>query len=114
MSIDTRRLARIKNEILGKNYVLSLVFIGNKKSISLNSTYRNKQKAANVLSFPLSQTEGEIFINVPLARREARQEDTTLADRVTYLFIHGILHLKGYAHGRRMDTEEKRLSKKFL
>ena len=52
----------IKNTVLGKNYSLSLVFIGESKSAELNLSYRNKNKPTNILSFPLDKKTGEIFI----------------------------------------------------
>ncbi|MCI0533577.1 rRNA maturation RNAse YbeY, partial [bacterium] len=43
----------IKNAVLGTRYELSLVFVGDILSRKLNLRYRNKNKAANILSFPL-------------------------------------------------------------
>jgi len=114
VSIQTRRLTTIKQQVLGSTYELSLVLIGNTRAQTLNNMYRKKNKPTNVLSFPLSNTEGEIFINVPLAQKEARTARRSLSKHITYLFIHGVLHLKGCRHGATMEAEEQRLSSKFL
>jgi len=114
VSLETRRLIRIKNHVLGKHYNLSLVFVGDARSKKLNQKYRKKQKPANVLSFSLSDSDGEMFINVPLAQREAKRSKTTKGARITHLFIHGTLHLKGFQHGAKMETQEQRLSSRFL
>jgi ssRNA-specific RNase YbeY (16S rRNA maturation enzyme) len=53
----------MKESVLGKKYELSLVFIGDKKSKSLNKKFRNKDYKANILSFPIDNDMGEIFIN---------------------------------------------------
>ena len=53
----------IARDILGAEYTLSLVFVGDAKSRALNKNYRNKTYTPNVLSFPLSDSMGEIFIN---------------------------------------------------
>jgi rRNA maturation RNase YbeY len=103
----------IKNKILGSDYILSLVFIGNTRSRSLNKAYRKKNKPANVLSFPLGKNEGEIFIDLAHARKEAKNFDDTYPHFVGFLFIHGLLHLKGYAHSSKMEHEEKRFRKMF-
>lgn len=103
----------MKNIVLGTSYTLSLVFIGDYKARALNIQYRNKHTAANVLSFPLSPHEGEIFLNLARIRREHKKFDLSYQGHVQYLFIHGLLHLKGMAHGSTMDETERRLRKKF-
>ncbi len=105
--------AEIKNAILGKKYELSLVFCGNRKSKELNKIYRNKDYTPNVLSFPLDKKSGEIFINPHVAKKEAVKFDKNYKDFVGYLFIHGLLHLKGMEHGSTMDKAEEKFQKKF-
>ena len=115
MSLDIRRtvkgapsapFARIADGILGRRYQLSLVLCGDTLAQRMNAEHRQKTYKPNVLSFPLSETEGEIFLNLAKAGREARAEGITHSERVTYLFIHACLHLKGLPHGRRMDELE--------
>ena len=53
----------IKESVLGKKYELSLVFIGDQKSRTLNKKFRKKDYKANILSFPVDEDMGEIFIN---------------------------------------------------
>ncbi len=103
----------IKKDILGKGYDLSLVFIDSKKSQELNHTYRKKNKPANVLSFPLSKKEGEIFVCPSVAKKQARDYGKTLQEFVFFLVIHGMLHLKGMAHGRIMEKAEKKYDQKY-
>jgi probable rRNA maturation factor len=104
---------RVKNEALGKDYELSLVFIGNKKSRALNKKYRKKDKPTNILTFSLSKTEGEIFITPETAKHDAKKFDMKENDFIAYLFIHGLLHLKGLKHGDKMEKEEQKLKKKY-
>ncbi|PIP55917.1 MAG: rRNA maturation RNase YbeY [Candidatus Zambryskibacteria bacterium CG_4_9_14_3_um_filter_42_9] len=99
----------LKNTVLGRKFELSLVFIDDRLSRRLNSTYRGKNKPTNVLSFPLSFKSGEIFIDLITARKETKKFDMTLKKLVTFLFIHGLLHLKGMAHGDTMERAEKKL-----
>ncbi|MEX2013310.1 MAG: rRNA maturation RNase YbeY [Parcubacteria group bacterium] len=100
---------RLKNRVLGRSFELSLVFIDNKLSRRLNRTYRGKNSPANVLSFPLSKSTGEIFIDLVTAQKETKEFGMSFEQFVTFLFIHGLLHLKGMAHGDTMEQAEKTL-----
>lgn len=111
---DARRFRDIYEEILGTSYDLSVVFVEEKEGHELNKKYRKKDYATNVLSFPLSETEGELILCIPIIEREAQKASISSAQHILYLFIHGCLHLKGYEHGSKMDAEEKRLSAQFI
>lgn len=103
----------IKNHVLGKKYELSLVFIGDKLSQKLNRQYREKNKPTNILSFPLSETSGEIFINAKQAQREAKKFDRDFKNFIAFLFIHGLVHLKGFEHSSKMEKQEELVRNKF-
>lgn len=105
---------RIKEAILGKRYGLSLVFIGEKRARTLNAAYRNKKYVPNVLSFPLTKDTGEIFIAPKVAAREAGRFSMTPREYTGLLFIHGLLHLKGYRHGATMEKAEKKYLVKYV
>lgn len=95
--------------ILPRTYTLSLVLCGDHLARRLNAEYRKKTYSPNVLSFPLSDTEGEIFINVRKAAREARRIGIPTRERIAHLFVHGCLHLSGIGHGPAMERREKTL-----
>ena len=113
----------IARAILGSSYELSLVICGDDLARRMYLEHRkyavkglrptSKTYASNVLSFPLSDTEGEIFLNIRKAEREARQLGTTPRDRLAYLFIHGCFHLKGLDHSDTMEAAEARIMKRF-
>jgi len=103
----------IKNKILGKRYKLSLVFVGKKRAASLNRACRNKNYTPNILSFPLDDTSGEIYICPEVSRKEAAAYGLSESGYLQYLFIHGCLHLKGFDHGDTMDKLEKRYLRMF-
>ena len=105
--------ASIKDAGLGLNYSLSLVFIGEKESQKLNFSYRGKNKPTNILSFPLDKKSGEIFITLSVARKEALMFDRTFSNFIAFLFIHGLMHLKGHLHGDTMERAESKLRRKF-
>lgn len=103
----------IKNAILGTRYELSLTFVGATRAQQLNETHRGKSYVPNVLSFPLTDCVGEIYIAPSVAAKEAYKFNMTPDGYVGFLFIHGCLHLKGYDHGDAMDTAEKKFCTKF-
>jgi probable rRNA maturation factor len=98
----------MKNTILGKSYALSLTFIGEQRAQALNKAHRNATYVPNVLSFPLAKNAGEIYITPLVARREAHKYSMKPDGYIGYLFIHGLLHLKGYPHGATMEKAEKK------
>ncbi|MBU1046830.1 rRNA maturation RNase YbeY [Patescibacteria group bacterium] len=104
---------KIVDKVLGKKYELSLVFIGDKLSRKLNNQYRKIDKPTNILTFTLSKTEGEIFINLGLAKKEASKFERNYTNFVGLLLIHGLIHLKGYEHSSKMEREEEKIQKIF-
>lgn len=83
---------------------------------SLNTQYRHKPKATDVLSFsylegktPLFPHEpaGEIYISLETAARQAKEWDTTLAEELAILTVHGSLHVMGYDHEGSAAAEKK-------
>ena len=103
----------MKKAVLGEKYSLSLVFIREKKSAELNNSYRKKNKPTNILSFPLDKNNGEIFITLSLTRKEAVLFERKPDNFVAFLFIHGLLHLKGMKHGSTMEKAEAKLRRQF-
>lgn len=112
-SYPTFQYETMKNDILGKRYDLSLQFVGPTRAAKLNETYRQKTYTPNVLSFPLTEDTGEIFICPQIAVKEAAKYELSTSGYVAYLFIHGLLHLKGLDHGDEMDKQEKRYLRKY-
>jgi len=99
--------------ILPRNYELSLVICGDSLAQRMNKMYRKKTYKPNVLSFPLSKHEGEIFLNIRKAAREARRLGIPARARIAHLFVHGCTHLRGLKHGTTMDRLEQKVLKKY-
>lgn len=104
---------QIKDKILGKNYELSLVFTNDALSKSLHKKWQGKSGPANILSFPLSKKNGEIFINPRTAYRESKKFGYPNFLFLGFLFIHGCCHLKGLKHGQKMEKLEEKYRKMF-
>ena len=113
-NIDGVFLHKIKKEILGDKYDLSIYFVGEKKIRQINKKYRNKDYITDILSFPfLEDNFGEIYICLNKVEHKSKKFDTNTKNYLNYLFIHGMTHLKGLDHGDEMDRLEKKYTKKL-
>ena len=104
---------KIKESALGKKYLLSLVFINKAQSKFLNKKYRGKNKPTNILSFNIAKECGEIFITPNIVKKQLKIFNLNYKKMTVYLFIHGIMHLKGMQHGSKMERAEEKLRRKF-
>jgi len=96
---------------------VTLVFVGDAAIRRLNRVYRKKDKATDVLSFPLMEKGpdgdlhmGDIIISVPRAAAQAGELGHSLDQELRYLTAHGFLHLLGFEHSRGHEEEEKKLA----
>lgn len=79
---------------------LAIAFVDDATMRKLNREFRRKDKTTDVLTFPGDEPThlGDIVISLEQARRQARDEQHSLATEVRYLILHGILHSMGYDH----------------
>lgn len=103
----------IKEASLGNNYSLSLIFTSPAKMKKLNTIYRDKEKPTDILSFPLNENEGEIYISLSEAKKESKKFERDYENFIAFLFIHGCVHLIGHDHGSTMENIEVKLRNKF-
>jgi probable rRNA maturation factor len=90
---------------------LTIRLVDEAEGRELNNTWRHKDYATNVLSFPADVPDemldipllGDLVICVPVVAREAAEQGKTLDAHWAHLVIHGCLHLLGYDH---IDDEE--------
>jgi len=104
---------RMKDQILGKTYELSIVFVDKKTIEKMSQDFKGNKKHTNILSFPLEKNSGEIVMNLQTIRTEAKNFDKKYVEYLGFLVIHGMLHLKGFVHSSKMETEEKKFVKIF-
>lgn len=114
ISLSESLLQKIADSILDTSYDVSIVVVGEKRARSLNMEYRGKDYIPNVLSFPIDETMGEIFLNPKTARLEAPKFNLSTDHYLYYLIIHSMLHLKGFDHGDEMSAQESLYMKKFF
>ena len=86
---------------------------------SLNKTYRGKDKATDVLSFPIYEDGnfdmnecisgallGDVVISIPRAREQAKEVGNPFLKEIAFLTVHSVLHLLGYDHERSSEDDE--------
>ena len=89
--------------------LISISFSGDKKIMKLNSCFRKKKSATNVLSFPSNYKFnntiflGDIIFSMETILKEAKRDNKCVENHLIHLFIHAVLHLLGYDH----ETEEQ-------
>jgi len=103
----------IKDFALGEDYELSVNIVSEDRIKELNKEYRKIDKATDILSFPVSEKVGEIFINLEQTAIEAKKFDREFDNFLAFLFIHGLVHLNGFDHGSKMDSIEKGIREYF-
>lgn len=96
---------------------LSLLLTDDARIRIVNRDWRGFDKATNVLSFPAAPPEriaqspvlGDIVLAYETVAREAQAEGKPLADHLSHLVIHGLLHLLGEDH--ETDAEAERMER---
>ncbi len=114
--VNRKRMKAAVSHVLEEQNVqsqieVSIAIVGDRKMRALNKKYRDKDKTANILSFPISEGGesvlppdsdvnrlGDIIISYPELIREAASEEELVDDRVDMLVEHGMLHLLGIHH----------------
>lgn len=93
---------------------LTIRLVDEAEGRELNHTWRHKDYATNVLSFPADIPDGlldipllgDLVICVPVVEREAAEQHKTSEAHWAHLVIHGCLHLLGYDHIDDDEAEE--------
>lgn len=96
-----RAAVRVETEV-------TIRFVDADEGRALNSAYRGKDYATNVLTFPLTeepQLMGDIIICVPVVESEAHAQQKSLEAHYAHLTVHGVLHLHGYDHETEPQAE---------
>jgi probable rRNA maturation factor len=97
------RFLHVAQEAVGLEGEVEVLLAGDRTLRRLNRSYRKKDKATDVLSFPASREMagmygGDLAISLDKAKRQAEEHGHTLRDEVRVLLLHGLLHLSGMDH----------------
>jgi len=128
--IEVKRIRKMAKSILSflniPNHELSILLLDDKGITEINKKYLNRNRPTNVISFSLTEGEfgninpqvlGDVVISVEKALEQAEINGKTPGEEISFLLIHGILHLLGYDHIRgkgerkRMRGKEKEVYK---
>ena len=103
-----------KYQFKNKKVFLTLLLSNNKSIKKLNKQFRNKNKATDILSFPLQKKIkvknksylGDIIISYNFMNKPKNLEIKLFKDKVLKNFIHGFLHLLGFDHIKLKDYKK--------
>jgi rRNA maturation RNase YbeY len=97
--------------------VLNYIFTSDNILLQLNREYLNHSTLTDIITFDLSENDGEItgdiYISIDRAKENAREFKVSLSNEVNRLLIHGVLHLIGYKDKSTEDKQEMRAKEEF-
>ncbi len=131
--LDRRRIRRVAQRILADlglpEAELSILLVDDLRIKEMNRRYLHRNKPTNVLAFPMREGEfstlhphllGDLAISVETARRQSNRFGLDGMGMVSFLMIHGILHLLGYEHegtkegSREMTRKQEELFRQIV
>ncbi len=89
---------------------IAIIAVSPKESLALNRRYRHKRKPANVLSFLYGPEYGEIIVCPPVIEKDAKRQGNPPVFQMTWMVLHGMLHLAGLHH-ERSEVLAKKVAK---
>jgi len=118
------------NSFLGKNFELSLALVNEEEIRLLNRQYRRKDRPTDVLSFaefenlnklPSNDAKiaeddifmGELIVCPEYIRKNAIEDKESFDFAMAYIISHGILHLLGFPHGKKMFSLQMAVAEKM-
>ena len=107
---DTLEMEKVSNA------EFNIIFVDNSFIKELNKKYRNIDRETDVISFALEDEKeedsfldnrmlGDIYISVDKAKSQAIEYGHSLKREISFLAVHGLLHLLGYDHMNKEDEE---------
>ena len=119
--------AEIVGEVYGvENCEVSITLTDNETIHALNKKYRGIDRATDVLSFALRESDepailnaevetlGDIVISLEKAQSQSQEFGHSFLREVIFLEVHGLLHLLGYDHIEENDRLEMETEQKFI
>lgn len=99
-----------------KNVSFSVIFVDNDKIHKLNKDYRNIDRPTDVITFRLADYEevmcgkinilGDVYISLDKVKEQSIEYGHSYLRELSFLLIHGFLHLLGYDHMNEEDEKE--------
>ena len=97
------------------NAICSIIFVDNEEIHQINKERRGVDRATDVISFALEDSPddfdefrilGYIFISIPKMQEQAKEYGHSEKRELSFLVVHGLLHLLGYDHMKSKKDEE--------
>ena len=96
--------------------LFNVILTDNKNIKEINTKYRSIEKETVVISFALEDEKdenfslkgrvlGDIYISVEKAMSQAEEYGHSLTREISFLAVHGLLHLLGYDHMNKEDEK---------
>ena len=99
-----------------ENAVLNIIIVDNETIHKINKEYRNIDRPTDVISFALEDNKdfidigyrilGDIYISIDKVREQSINYNHSFLRELSFLSIHGLLHLLGYDHMNEEDEKE--------
>ncbi|MBQ8993981.1 MAG: rRNA maturation RNase YbeY [Turicibacter sp.] len=114
---ETIKQENLTNEMLE----CSFIFVDNERIREINANYRQKDAITDVITFaiedempgeikiqgiPMPRMLGDVFISLPRTREQAERYGHSFERELSFLAVHGCLHLLGYDH---LEPEEEKV-----
>ena len=106
--------ATLKHEKV-ENAIFSIVFVDDEEIHKINKEYRNVDRVTDVISFAFEDSKdllyndfrmlGDIYICIPQMKRQAKEYGHSEKRELSFLTVHGLLHLLGYDHMNEDDEK---------
>jgi probable rRNA maturation factor len=105
-----RRLPRKSEDVLRTLREVTIVLVSDRRMTALHQEFLNMPGATDVITFQ----DGDIFVSVETAKRNAQRFQTSLRDEIRLYVVHGLLHLQGFddtmpAKARAMNSMQRRI-----
>ena len=113
--INKRALKALVGNVLTKEFStrckVDIIYCDDREITRLNREYKHKKRSTDVMAFNLSDNEmpdylGEVYVNLQMARRQARENNVSYFEEVKRLTIHGVLHLLGYRDETKINRRK--------
>lgn len=106
---ETRRIVDFVLKKEARNSLhLSVVFTDDRYMRTIHGRFLGSRATTDVMAFPLKDgmpVDGEVYVNLDQARRQAARFGVSISEEVGRLLIHGTLHLLGYRDATPLQRE---------
>ncbi len=114
--LETLKQENLMNDLIE----CSFIFVDNEQIREINATYRQKDAVTDVITFaiedemegeikiqgvPMPRMLGDVFISLPRTREQAERFGHSFERELSFLAVHGCLHLLGYDHLVKEEEE---------